>query len=236
MRIQSINLAQNSCVYNKNFSKISQNKSTVPSFKASLTVDKTQLRDRKYSELAKVEKELRTKLRNETQHPEDVIRIAKCSYDTYHKTKPIEINPMLCHVEFNSGYCPSRSGPSILHHSYDCYETTASPDLEVVINNKIKVGFYYDDRRSVSELAEDFFNTYKHLRYLAHYSSLNEGVYERHKETSYGYIDSIYNRLDKPIKEVRSYYRKEDGCSFFLKSEETNYEYDERTGVLIGVS
>ena len=41
-------------------------------------------------------------------------------------------------------------------------------DLEIAINNS-KSGFCYNDNRSEEQIAEDMYNTYKHVRYLEHY-------------------------------------------------------------------
>ena len=51
-------------------------------------------------------------------------------------------------------------------------------NLELSIKNS-STGFYYNDSRSKEQIAEDLFNAYKHVRYLAHYK--NPGIIDKIK-------------------------------------------------------
>ena len=43
------------------------------------------------------------------------------------------------------------------------------PQFEVRIQDKV-TGFYFNTRRTISQIAEDMYNAYKHVRYLKHYA------------------------------------------------------------------
>ena len=46
------------------------------------------------------------------------------------------------------------------------YET---PQLEVRLQDKV-TGFFFNTERTISQITEDLYNSYKHVRYLQHYA------------------------------------------------------------------
>jgi len=59
---------------------------------------------------------------------------------------------------------------SIKHDSpVKTYSGDQNANLKVAIN-EYSSNFYYNPRRYNSQIAEDLYNTYKHVRYMCHYS------------------------------------------------------------------
>ena len=66
----------------------------------------------------------------------------------------------------NYGYSRTVHSPSTVHYMSD-------ENMEVAIN-KSRSGFLYNDDRYASQIAEDLYNTYKHVRYLEHYKAIDD--------------------------------------------------------------
>ena len=227
MKIQPITTKINTNNYSQKSTAKSYLQNENLSFKASLNVDSKVYSVCKGSiGRAPVLKEAIQKFKNmlsaETTFASDKVNLFECPFDLAQRTGNIKIAPKKSigiHRRSDESYSTIRPY-NIEPIEYTTYTTEERANLGMSLNDKAEIGFYYDDRRSVDELANDLFNTYKHLRYQSHYTGRNEMIYEKRKSAQQGYKVTWYNRFDQPVKETYSF-----SVDSLIKHRTTMYKY-----------